>query len=512
MFKLSNIIGCLILLSFLIPCVLGQTPKVALKTDIVQKHFDQIDQIISEIIKPNSELGFSFDAKDPLKYDDMPDSDEADENYLDTLLAAIKIDSNNAVLWNTLAVHYNDIGASEKAINAYTEAFNRLRKSHFENESQYYSFRALLKSNLSKEGALDDFEKALALDQYDSLAVKFYPLELIKNEDFHNARAFANEYLLTQNPQLEFAYILLMVIEVFEFGHQMIDNNELKAIESIDLSELDKIASRYKDNFYIQTYNQLIHILKMNLIFLWEISTQDLNPHKKIKYKRKTKKRLNNYIQHFEALRAADSINSYSSGYILANLYLINQAYDKALQIALDSRDLVPKEKSTRKFNGFRMDDLILNTYLILEKFDEAEAFAWLKYEDKNEMHQDLLNNLALIALRKKEYEKAKELATFVIEKFGYNYYSLLVLTHLGFETNNLDDIDATAPLALDYAESEVQVENILNLLIIYGIKLEQPKNVYLPLLDLENYLKNNKATCKHCDFFRKAFLVIDEQ
>lgn len=483
---------------------------IKLNENISQETINGLHERMNNYFKIPTELSFEFTINDLLTFDDLEESREMKEDYESFLIEKIKKDSNNIYAWNELGNHYRGKEQLELSQKAYLEAYNRFDDFIHPDTSLYYSFKGVLKINLDIDGGIDDIETALNKNKNDSIAITFYPLFLVGNQKFEKTKKILLSQLQEANDLMYVSYVLYSFIIIYE---QELSQNKSWANEPyykiFDFSNIEEIAKRFKNNFYMQLIKDYFHIYGLTYSYYHDHDAQDQSIKPLTRKERRLTRR---YIKRFKKLESENISNPNSTSYSLAILHLISGDFEKATEIAKNGLNTIPKEKLTRDFNDNRLIDFLISIYASREDYKSISNFiySYNKERSLSEYSEEDLYKLAIIQFNENDLDSTRYFCDKMIDNNGLSFKSLQLLIHINFLEKNYDDVNNLVPLALEKIRNHDQFEQLYTLLAMYFIYLEDPEQAFTTIQNMEKELSDNDFSCDYCDYLLDTFFVFE--
>lgn len=330
-----------------------------------------------EIFNYDAQVSYNISTNDGQpSFSKMSDSPKYDQKYLDENLKALKKEPLHPIFNNNLANYYNDKGEKILAAAHYKTSLENLSLKALKKDSAYfYSFRAILKSNLGAEGSLADFERALKKNPSDSIATHFYPLFLIQSGRFDDAKKISRNALDKKgNTMPEAPFCFLMMANGFEKYQSIFSGDIDPALKEkflktdydqiIDFAVLDKYAKMYEKNQAVQNLRKCSEIMAILLKF----SVFDKKDNWiEFAFTASEIQKIKNLENWFTEASASKKINEYTANKSLGFINLVLNQKETAIQQYQKALEVFPKSKQNRQFNPAECYDLLITLNILLE-------------------------------------------------------------------------------------------------------------------------------------------------
>lgn len=285
----------------------------------------------------------------------LEDSKSPTPDNLDSLLEALKEDKENPILLNQIAETFKASGDIESMHEFYIETYKNLDVKYFEGDSaRFYSFRAVLKTNIGGMDSSADFDKALEYNPNDETALLFYPMTLIFNDDFSfSSKKLIELMALSDDKNLFYFFIrwneMVAAIKkmneegqknkiTYDFTKRTFESirNKSVDIENKGLKQvIDDQMDLYK-LFYLWSY---FHDLKMNK---QKIDKQNYKEFKKL---------VNENIQRTNNNMKSGEMNQFLYNKTLGYNYFFLDDFKKSKAHLEKALSHFPKSKRDKEFN-----------------------------------------------------------------------------------------------------------------------------------------------------------------
>jgi hypothetical protein len=416
------------------------------------KQFTQEDKkqflgLTKEVFKLNSffSAGIS-DSDTEMSISDIKDQLQYDKSYLEKIKAALKKDSLNPYYLNDMAMYHEanqDMVSAKRYFQKAMKNLPNLFKTK-KDSARFYSLRGVLKIHLQEKDAVADIEKAFKVNPLDSLANAFYPIFLIGERRYADAKQFSMKKL--DADQLPKQYYVMLYMSYFgEIQTLLMDEaqkgtNRKKEYDAlVDYSLLDTYAEKYKDNIQIRNARNIIEVSAL----FFKMALFELDKDKSgfvLNFSEREKKKISALITFFTDATEKGMINPFTGNKSLALLYYMQNKPDMVAQCAKKAIAILPFNKQTVNFNNTDSYSLILNVYSAQKAYAEYQKVIEEKIEkgyDKSGLATDYLD-MAILNLYRNDVTKAEEWCRKSKALNADKFECLRLLSHIYFLNDNL--------------------------------------------------------------------------
>lgn len=442
-------------------------------------------------------------------------------DYLTRIQKRLAKDSLDPIALNDFGNYHNSKGNKSLAKVYFTKSFNNwnLKSGTKKDSAFYYSFRSLLKSNLDKENAIDDLDKALTINPKDSIALLFYPMLLIKNKDFAKSKKICLSALeeKSENPEIPYTIlcfgILFEQMEILSDESKKAENAKKNYDELFDYKTLTKYAELYKDNPKIQYLKKMYHIFGLSFkLYLFE---QDNNDGVIINYNAYDIAKMKQLESDFKEALTKNNLNPFTANKSLAALHFFLKNNDKAIEYAKKAIAAFPDSKRGSEFNPDETYSLLLMLYQLKNddrNFKNTLEEKIKKAADDEKSITDFLY-MAYLHLYKNEFDASSAWCAKAREIDPDNFDAIALFAHLKFMENGINN-NITGQFYLDQAQSKMKDDSdFFNFGLqtsIYMILSNQPENAKKVFQNIEICKKANPKQTVFCDKLIDEYIQIN--
>jgi len=497
--------------------------KISFKKTFGEKDKQLIIEKLNELFE--SSITFSYNiTTDDLKssFSEIKDGIVYDSLLLKEIEDLLNKDKINPFYNYSMANYYKNNGDLINAERYYKIALYSIKMDYFDNDSAYYySFRGTVANNLGIDNYTKDFEKSLKINPNDSLAIAFYPLALISEGRFDEARAILinslNEYSNSGS------YIFLIAREAYYSYQTAIkyENSTIKPFnEMMDFTLLDKFAQKYKENEKIQKARVLSNIFRLYIKYYFLVR-ENLKKNKnnsfkemyKVEYDLKEYQMMDSLIQTIKFWQKNNEINEFSSNNTLGSLYLFQNDYINAEVYYRKAIDLFQEKKRSEYFNTDAVYNALFGIYSIEENVDKQIEILIEKIEINplGYKNDDDYYKLASSYLKYNDLKNAIKYAKIGYEINKTNPNLLALLGHLYF----LDGFSSMTTIYLQDAEKYVETDqkklDLYILTVGYLVINGNIEDAYNYIIELKENVKKLDLNCDLCNYLLENYIKVGD-
>lgn len=415
-------------------------------TSLTDKSKKELLALSKDLYNAEVNMSLNINLKDiQSTFEKMSDSEKYDKDHLNELLQKMGNDTLNTIHLNNIANYYSKNNDAELAHQYYAKALENIDLKYFNNDSAfYYSLRGLLKAQLNDTTAVSDFSRSVEINPNDSIAMYFYPLILISNQAYDEARELTKTLFNShvENPSLPYFYLTLS--EVYQSFHHVIDlinkdEDAKKTLvkenynELINYSLLDEFLMKNKDNVAIENSRLMADLLGLFYkIFLFE---QDENNKFVFNYTAYEKDKIREIIKLVNKLKKQKKLNNYTANKSLGYAYYMLEDWGNSIDYFEKAIDVFPIDKKDEHFNSTDCYDAI--TSICFQQSDTINfrkaLIAKMKNEADKENTIDALTQLAFDYYRSDDMENAEKYCLEIRAIDFDNFDALRLLSQLNF-------------------------------------------------------------------------------
>lgn len=422
-------------------------------------------KLTEKLFYADNQLTYNISTSDSqVKFADMSDQIQYNDAYLQQLKAAWSKDSLNAITLNNYANYYVSKGNKSLARIYFKKALDHLSLKTFakKDSASYYSFRGLLKSNLETEGAINDLEKSLRINPNDSIAINFYPMFLLMNNRFPEAKKICTNALEKKSTYPELPFTILCTALIFEKSQTFLNASESEKAENLkknydellDFKTMYYYADLNKNSPQVQNAKKTVEIIglfmKMGLFEMNEDSEYIL------RFNAYEIKKINELQKEFKELLAQGKINPFTGNKSLCVLnYMLNNR-DKAIDYAKKAIAVFPNSKRNIQFNSDESYAFLLN--LVQKDVPNYKKILEEKIQKSSESEKFANDYLAMAYtyLYENDLVHTEEWCNKAREIDTDNFKALCLTAHLKF----MNDQFSLADFYIQLASKQVNSDN----------------------------------------------------
>ncbi|MES2486460.1 MAG: hypothetical protein V4581_11020, partial [Bacteroidota bacterium] len=471
------------------------------------------DMTVADLVKhtdsiftPTTQFAFNCNTNYMLPYDKITKDKGSEPGYLEEQLKLVEKDSLQPVPYANIALYYENKGEETASQQYYKKAFDKIKYlKPGKDSASIYSYQSYLKFHLGQDG-VPDMEKALSINKNDSLAVYFYPMFLLKNQRYDDAKKVLVNTLEDSNNKY-YGYLMMYMAHAFEnLGKLMQSESDVaKAFAGVDVETFVDMRPYHKyfkkNDEDFELMREMSELLVVTLKTIAKLEDKNYKPtaaelalidKKEAFFKKRLKKKDANLFGLYMSLGTTSIAKrdfSASAGYF---------------QKAADS---FPKDKESVMFNRVETYDNMVIIHSYLKDYDKAIAV--LKTAAEVPAITDAKKAETLVCIGKMYYLKndvdsATEYTNKSIEvKETFEGDMFLGYLYVRQDLNSLGQryIEKSQKLS-------ATVENLEHLIIYYMIlqiangHFDEAVNVY------EGNKEALAGTCKSCEYLINHYLV----
>ncbi len=504
----------------LLCCRIGANAQsVKLRKEITPEVQREIMELIKELFSVDGEVSYHISSKDIVRpFTALPDVDPFDEAYLNRRLALVRADSADYSTYYQLASYYSFYEKYAEASEYYRKAYDRLEKAAFGADSAtFYSIRAVLRTGLSDQSAYEDFERALALNPSDSIAIGFYPMAVMGGGDFAKVRSLMIKGLDKGSTHRYLLYSLLIINELMEGVSQVVQNADTQTeaelfakykdvpyTKMFNYRTIDKYARRFAGDSAIIALRDLADVFGLFMKTAFQFKENKFNFH----YTKEEHKRL----QQLEySLSSPDRtwLNAYARLKNLGLIKMMRGEVDSAVVLFEEAILVFPASKGDAFFNPGDSYNLLTLIYYFREDYKAQEEVLKRRVANKPErkpVQKDYLM-LAKLALHDDRLREATYWVDRAREVGGDNFEVLTLMAHLYFLSGNLTMTQFYGEDAQNYLQSTDDQYTSLSQFALYQLWAGNPEAAWDNLQKAR--LVRENTDCDLCDKVEKEYLEI---
>ncbi|KGO92587.1 tetratricopeptide repeat protein [Flavobacterium subsaxonicum] len=423
----------------------------------------------------NGDISYNITSSLVKPYKDIVPDKSLAPGYLEGLMAQLAKDSTNSHNYGNIATYYQQNGEGAKAVEYYNKALKKLTLSPKDKDSAgYYSYRGLLKINVGEDGA-KDMERALKINKTDSLAVVFYPLFLIGNQRFADARTMLTNVLI-EKKYVHYSYLMLMLNDFSEklsklgtYGDLASDLKKIDIGTIVNMDAYDKYIDK-KDPVLVNI-KQFSGVSSCLIKFGGALGDSKFTVNDKdIAFIQEREKTILKMLKDKNA-------NKYAVYSALGTLSFLQKKYAEATDYYDKALVEFPADKEGHEFNTLETYDNLASVYYLQKKYDKAIEVLAKKLSVKTlgvEGAQKTYTSIAQIYLQAGNTDAATDNARLAMEK-GESFDVNFLLSHIYLKSNSLVQADRYRSKSESYLVTEADLCNLVTYSSILYLSLYQP-------------------------------------
>ncbi|KOS04697.1 hypothetical protein AM493_00540 [Flavobacterium akiainvivens] len=452
------------------------------------------------LFMPNTTLSFAYSSEHAKPYSQIHPEPAADPGYLPKKLEAIKNDSLNPFHYSDLGGYYDKMGEEAASFKYYTKAYDKLKHFKVEKDSAlYYSYSAILKINLGQDG-VPDVEKALAINPADTLAFSFYPMMLINNGRFADAKRVLMPLLKDEGLKYN-TYLYLGLVEIYEKMQQAIQAGDEWTEKSKGLAIENLIDMRpYEENFdkkdkYFRRQQEFTRLFScfMKLIITLDPSGKEVASKQDLAY-------LNGRIKYFTDYLKEKDANVYSAYFCLGFATWLKKDYNGAIANFEKALKAFPAGKDNF---GFRTPDAytaISTLYILQKNYDKALEVNLRKLNAKLLDNADRASTLLTIGklyYAKEDAVKALEYAQKAVE-VQQTFETMFFKSYMATRNGQGELGEQTLFKAEEFINQESQTHDLMSYYIVLSLAMSRFDFAAQLYFDNQPKLTEECTTCRY--------------
>lgn len=473
----------------------------AIPQEVIVKHADSLFYF-----QGNVSYNISLDHIKP--YKDITVDKSLQAGYLEKQMALLAKDPSNYILYGNIALYHQNKGDADKAAEYYTQALNKIKLlPKAKDSASYYSNRGIYKFNLGQEGTAD-IEKALSINKADSVAVMFYPMFLIQNQRFAEARKVLVNVI--SNPYyMKYSYLCIFMADFFEACTKLpVEGDALTAALKktdmntfINMDPYDKYINKSDPDYY--KIKQMTEVFYGLMKFGPGLQDVNYKPDAKDIAFMEAKE------AYFKTVLNDKNSNTYGAYLVLGTLNFLQKKYQTAIVYYDKALQAFPKEKEGFKFNTVDVYNNMATIYHQGKKYNEAIEVLTTKLLIKSlsaEERSATFLNLARLNFEMENFDKANDYAleaAAINQSFDANF----LLSHINLRQGS----NVLADLYREKANTRLTNADIctfmeyMTAVFIAGGQADIAWDFY------EGNKKNFNVECEECQKLLDHYLVLNK-
>ena len=265
-----------------------------------------------------------------------------------------KSDPNNPFHYNNMATCYKENSMRDSSQIYFYKAMQNMSMDYFRDSAAYYSYLSVIKQNLGVDG-LFELKRAIKLNPIDSTAVGLYPMYLMGQSKFEEARTVCEKALKKEYQQSPL--LMLGLNEIFSqlAKYNPENDSNCKVVRNTDLNEIlnFKSVEKFAKKAKVQEAKNVTPLLE-TLAFAFKIGffEKDKNYNPILKFTTNDNQRIDQLIKWNHSSIKSKTLNLFTANKNLSFLFFLKNNHDSTLFYAKEAINIFPIMKNADKFNG----------------------------------------------------------------------------------------------------------------------------------------------------------------
>jgi tetratricopeptide (TPR) repeat protein len=452
------------------------------------------------IFAPSTIMSFSYSSDYVAPYSKIHPEAALAPDYLAKKLEAIRNDSLNPFNYSELGGYYSKMGEAAESQKYYTKALERLRYFKVgKDSSNYYSYSAILKINIGQDG-IPDVEKALRINPSDTIAFSFYPLMLINNGRFDDAKRVLVPLL--KDDGLKYStYMFLGMVALYEKIQEAVkaDENWAELIKTKDIATLIDMRP-YEGNFDKKDkyFRHQQEFSRLNSCFMKLLVT--LDPLGTAVASKQDLEYLEGRITYFTGYLKEKDANKYGAYFSLGFAAWLKKDYQGAISYFEKAIKAFPAGKENFNFRPSDAYTAIATLYILQKDYDKALEANQRKLKVKlldNADKAATLLNIGKLYYAKGDQVKALEYAQKAVE-VQQTFDTVFFKSYMASRNEKVEEGEQAMFKAEELITQEDQMHNLLSYYIMLAIAMSRFDFAAQLYFDNQSKLTQECTTCKY--------------
>ncbi|MDB5257278.1 MAG: hypothetical protein JWM14_1973 [Chitinophagaceae bacterium] len=476
---------------------------------------------IKELFALPMSMDYTFSTNDLCATSDkMNKPPEAfDQHYLEKHEKLLQAEPANPIYAKALGDYYNFNEQYLLAKGYYEMALKHTDISYFKKDSSsYYSFRGQVHYTLEDSIGLQEFDKAVAINATDSMALTNYPTILLGLGQFDKAKLVCENALKKSEKYPSGPYILFAMAEILRQNYQ----NQLKVTtdstlnkvyrdedynKGIDFAAIDDYTNRFAKDKKVQQARRMVDVLV--LMSKMQYFTQNEDGTIKFSYTSNDLIALKALDNWFEKSLKTKSVNAFTAYKNLGYIQFMLNGEDKAISFFSKAIEVFPINKRGPLFNETDVYSGLL--YIASQKKDKTlfknTLLAKIKAEPAGKKNFRDYKLMAEMYLKEDSINQAMDWAVKAKAIYPSDCETLMLLSYLSQEQGYGMLSDSYFEEANKHISTSDEFINLSVLIMCYRL-LNGSAYEFCSVYDnVESQL--GKGNCTRCDVLKEKYVEV---